>query len=335
MAFIFSLPNIVGKAAELFASDSVNMQFKSHTEAINLVRQKQTAGIGQFGLADNNKDTTVQIAWLNACAVVDQACSDDCVQNSIELTDDSKTYTLTLCREAPFSFTKKTLRSKIWSEEEVIAVGLNKAIASLDTYWTKMVYTKLQTFLGVNAYSSSKWAAAVAPNRSEVTVANTNINLIPELIIAGAINKFSAPWYLSGSLLFSDYWVADRKNVPADGQGGQGIKNIYDGLDINFDIFHADAVSGAKWIYQINNGALAHVTKAYYEGGPEESKVDMRFSVPSNNIPGVIYDVIMKEVCVSNDIKLSFVVQTKGDILLNPTGCVPTNTGVIGYKQIP
>jgi hypothetical protein len=329
---VATLPDILGRSAQLWLGQN-RQQYIARVDAVNAIRAQQTARIGEVGLADNKKDLTVKVGWLKGCDIVDQACTDDCAPVSVELTDDVKTYTLGLCREAkPFKVVENDLRDVIWTEEEAVASGLMIQAKTLDEYWAKMVYTKLATFAGVNAYASSLWTLAGTPTGSvsNIAAANVGLDLIPELHIAAYQNYMNNPLILSGSMLYNVKWKAIMDGANADGKGAQ---NRMETLNLFNDLQHADATVGAKAMWQIDQGSVAMVTKNRFVG-VKETKVDTRFTYPSNNIPGLVYDVVWTQTCSGSSIVNVFKMTTYGDIFSNPLGCTANRTGVIKYAQV-
>ncbi len=49
------------------------------------------------------------------------------------------------------------------------------------------------------------------------------------------------------------------------------------------------------------------------------------------NIPGIWYDVVMKETCTNNDFVQAYKVQLHGLFAVNPTPCNDDNTGILQF----
>ena len=88
----------------------------------------------------------------------------------------------------------------------------------------------------------------------------------------------------------------------------------------------------------MNPSSVAFVSKAYFSpygaGRPMNGSNGARqiwYTMPSYNIPGVVYDVVYQEECASNDVKHSWKITFNGGLFRNPNGCSDNRTGVLGF----
>jgi hypothetical protein len=87
--------------------------------------------------------------------------------------------------------------------------------------------------------------------------------------------------------------------------------------------------------FLIHKTAVAFVNKAWYPLGAVNAEkragVYWMWSEASNNIPGVYYDIFLKEACAENDFTQAYKVQLHGLFAMNPYPCDETNTGVLAF----
>ena len=326
-----ALPTILAKVSEKWMDPALNSDYVARVEGIKAIQNEQRVNLGEFKV--KNKLNVVEVAWLKGCDITDQACSDDCTNTGTELESAVQEHALTLCRESKFTVLQKGFRTNLFDPADAIAMGLLRAMKSLDEYWNKMVYTKLNTFAGVNAFDSTLWTLGNVPQgiETEVPAASLTVALVPELNLAAYANFMSNPFLLSGSTLYTQIWTAMMNGVNPE---GQGTARMWDGIRKYFDLQWADSQNSPdKLFYLIDQGAVAYVNKAWYET-PQSTKFDERFTMASKNIPGLLYDVIYTQTCSSNDIVHGYTVQTLGDIFLNPVPCEATRTGVYVFKAL-
>lgn len=319
------------KASEFWLDPNVSAQYVARTEGIKAIIAEQTARFGAIN--QQGKKVTVQLGWIESCSLTDAACSNDCSTTGAEPESETKDYELTLCREVKFKVARKKFRNNLFNREEVIADQMLKAGKILDEYWDKVLYTRLNSFAGVNAYDSDLWVLAGSPTGAVTQIAKSNltVDVIPELILAAYHNYMQSPFLLSGSLMYTDMWKAALNALDTD---KKGVNAQWDAMRKYFDLQWLDTQNSPnKVFYQIDRGAVAFKTHAWYQA-PEEDTVDMRFAIPSRNIPGVMYDVIHTVICDTDEKYDHFRVQTLGDIWNGPELCENNRTGVYLYQRV-
>lgn len=326
------LPKVAVKIDEIWADAIQKADYEAQCEAAKAIMMEQTAKLEV--LRSSAKNITVRIDWIKDCGMTDEACSDDCTNDGAELESTSQDVTISTCRQVQFKVARKKMRDNNFDASEVAAKGLMKAGKVLDEYLAKQAVTFLNASVGVNEHTSAKWTLAGTPvgSRSEVAAANVNVGLIPHLILAGAKNRFSNPYLLSGTQLYVENWEKMLEAANADGKGSAAKMNA---IRKHFDIFNVDTVNANTTdFYLVDKGAVALVTKAYYEGEVMDHGTKSYFSLKSNNLPGVVYDVIVDETCSSNEQYDAYTVQANFGYFLNPLGCTANRKGVLLYRQV-
>jgi hypothetical protein len=107
---------------------------------------------------------------------------------------------------------------------------------------------------------------------------------------------------------------------------------------INTPYFDPENLIGsyAGKTYMIDNGAAAFISKTYNPAGAasavRKAGDRMLYSIPSNNLPGISYDVFTQESCLSNEYYKAFKIQLHGGFFTNPYPCDTNNTGILAFK---
>lgn len=306
-----------------------NARYMSHVDSLLAIQKEGTAS-GAFRELQTEKDKTVRLVWLNDCDDTTAACSNDCTIGGAELSADAKDYALNICRTTGFTIKEKATRSTEFDREMHVAQGMLNHIRLLDEYLNGQVLAAIETNRGANEYFPTGWSET----SSDTVVPDTDFSrrMIPRLIQTGVRNRFNNPYILSGENLWYEKWDAMMDAGNLDGKGNAAA---FGALRIYHDLFNLDAANDPDFkTYLISQGALAFVSKAYYNT-PVDYFTNTRYSVPSNSIPGVRYDVVYTNTCTSNEMLHHFSLYANAGIFLNPTGCSETRTGIISFLKDP
>jgi hypothetical protein len=323
------LVDIQVKAAEMWKDNATNKDYIANVDTINAIKAEQTARIEV--LESSEKDRDVKVAWVNSCETATTACSDDCTVGGSELETGCETYALSVCRNAPgFTVREKVMRTSMFSKEELIAKGMMSNMKALDNYINDYAISVIYANKGANAFTGSK--GTVNGFTTSISPAYWNASLFSYLYLAAKKNKFSDPFLLSGDNLFEAEWNAKMSSGNADGKGDLAKFNS---MRKYFDVLALDSeLDPDKISFIIDRGALAFQSKAYNPSVPIEYNGAglTRYKVASKNIAGVEYDVTYTTRCVSDEIYHDFSLKAKFDVLINPKGCNPNNTGILAFK---
>lgn len=316
------------KAEQIWADNAARKDYIANVDSINALRTEQTATLAP--LEDKEKDNTVKIAWIKDCDTTIAACADECVVGGAELEASCDTHTLDICRKAGFTVEEKALRTSMFSKEELIAKGFLRKLKLLDEYLNDQAITVINANVGVNAYTGGK--GTVAGFTTTIPAAYWNSSLFSYFVLAMKKNKFADAWLLSGDNLYEAWWNAMmNKSVP----DASADAAKFDTFRKYFDVNALDALlTPAKKTFLIDRGALAFASKAYWPTTPVDYMGAglTKYSIPSKNLPGVMYDVTYTTRCVSDKIYHDFSIQMKAGIFVNPKGCNLNSTGILEFK---
>ncbi|MBW1674113.1 MAG: hypothetical protein JRJ45_10805 [Deltaproteobacteria bacterium] len=322
-----TLVNIQVKADSIWMDRIQREDYVPEAQVVNCIIDQTTA---KFGALKGKKDPTVDVGWINACEVSAASCT-DCTISGTELSTNVEEYYLNREQCAEFSVCENDFRDNFFDMEDVIAKGFLKASLALDEWWAGQVVAVLNANVGVNEITTGK--GAVAGTTTYVLPAYWNADLFGYFARVAIGNRIKRPMLISGANLFESKFIADFEACCENKKGKFGS------MDVCFDLFNIDSTNSPDLVtYMINRGALAFVTKAYYEGisaaSPSKYMDQNRWSMPSFSLPGVIYDVHYDNECsgCGDFFTHNFKLKTFGDIFLNPVGCTATRTGVLEFE---
>lgn len=330
VAGVFSettLVDIQVKADEIWADRIQTEDYVPQAEVVKCIIDQTTA---RFGDLKGKKDPTVDVAWINACDVSADSCT-DCTISGTELSTNVEEYYLNREQCAEITVCENDFRQNFFDMEDVIAKGMLKASLALDEYWAAQVVAVLNANVGANEVTTGK--GNVSGTTTYIQPAYWDANLFGYFARVAIGNRFRRPMLISGANLFESKFIADFEACCENKRGKFGT------MDVCFDLFNIDSINTPDLMtYMLNRGALAFVTKAYYEGvsaaSPRIYMDQHRWSMPSFNLPGVIYDVHYDNECSScgDFFTHSFKLKTFGDIFVNPVGCTETRTGILEFQ---
>lgn len=310
-------------------SQANTVDFIAETTTLNTMIQNQTAEFPQLKNAD--KDTSVKIVWIADCAADDpKDCTDLCDVGGAEIESDCKEYSITECTKRGFNISEKVFRTSIFSREEVLARQLLKKMKAMDEAITQDALGKLITFKGVNKNTNKP--GVVSGNDTYIGAEYVDANLMGYLTTTAVLNRMRNSFLLSGDMLNMQKWMYSMEATNA--QNGQANKNKIEAIPLFNDLWNFDQVFGQKAMLLVNKSAYAFVSKNRFSSTPIEygngADITM-FSIPSKNLPGVVYDVTYKTKCENDEIIHMYSLTARWDLFQNPLPCDTDMTGVLSF----
>jgi len=323
------LVKVTVKMQDMWADSAVEKQYKGNVDAALAVLTEQTA---QFTpLEDPNKDNIVRVEWIDDCNNVVADCTDECTIVGAESEATCKDYEIAICKEIEYSVDDRKFRGSNMSIDEVTARGWMNKIKALDEEIAKTVVAKVDSFAGVNQYGGG--IGNVVGNETYIDAAYWTPAVMGYFAQVSILNKMSNPYLLDGDNLFQQTWIANFNSLNAN-QASELPK--LQTIRTYFDLFNMNAVLAPdKKTFLIDKSAVALVSKSFYGSTPQQilNGADViRWSIPSNSLPGVTYDVIYQTECSVNSIIHKYKFMARFDVFLNPTSaCAVDNTGVLSF----
>lgn len=315
----------VAMADKVWADNASQKFYKANVETMNAIRENQTV---RFPDLQTDKWNSLKLIWLEMCGTDTASCTDLCDTGDLdEISSGCETHELACLAETGFTISEYAFDYTYYGYQEAIAKGMLAKMKLLDEKLATLGVAALSSYSGVNKFETGIFEGTgflfVPPQY-------WGADLMGQLSMAAIMNKFNNPYLLSGSNLYQANWNAMMNAGNADGKGGAAKMGAFPAY---FDLFNVDSIAG-KVTYLVDPNAIAFVNKAKYSTIPKEygNGADKTlYSVPSKNLPGVMYDVIYSTVCTADDILHNFKIKATGAFLQNPTGCDSDITGVLEF----
>lgn len=320
-----NLPVVLEKADRLWADNIARAQYMAKVDAWQHLQRVNTASVST---ALQGKDTTVRVAWINACDLAAATCAGTCLTDGTALDSDTEDYTLSTCKEVKFKLNYNQFRDNLFNAEDALAKGLMKAMKELD----EKVVQDYITFLNANG-GTNEWAGWGSQNAGNTEVADPdwNVGAFWKLKYTAEQNRFMDATVLTGYNLAEIIYNARANSGNADGKGDLVMTT---GIASYLDAFNVETVNGASTYktYLVDTGAVTFASKTYNNNRPAMWGGNRsRFTRPSQNLPGVVYDIETYQTCTSGEDIEVWAVSLKYDYFLNPTGCTATRTGILEF----
>lgn len=299
---------------------NVQKQYMAFADTAKTILKTQTAKF--VDLENPKKDKTIDVEWVNACEITDQACS-GCTMDGTKLSTNIQSYTMNLCREVPFYVDENDMIGNDFDVEDLIAKGFLKADKAIAEYVNGQAIAVIESNLGVNAMGTGG-KGVVTGTETYINAAYWDAKLMAYFERVRQLNMMQNPYILDGSNLFEQIFGSKLDTDKKD-------SNYFGTLDYFYDLSGIDAANTPNLkTYLIERGALTLASKIYY---PQlvtyfDSK---RYSIKSQLLPGVSYDVYYSNTCTGNFYKHNFKVVFHGLVAAAPTGCTSTNTGLLSF----
>ncbi len=290
---------------------------------------KNQAGINLIELKDPGKERKVSLEWPVKCNIEADECSTDiCTITGTDVTPECKEYEVQCIKSTSFVVKDFAYRERTTSQQQALADNFNRHLKVLDDEVNAQILAGLNANGGVNAYTKSP--GTVVGDKTFILPTSWNEHLFSYLAIVASKNKFSSPVILDGDNLFRLWFEIQKDAGNTDGKGA--LSKLLSFGDFYFDLANiVDDYDGQTFIFDA--GAAAFISKAWYPAGAanaiRKQGTDMLYSIPSNNIPDISYDVIVREVCSNNDYETQVLITLNGLFATNPLGCDENNTGIL------
>lgn len=314
------------KASEILFDDRIKQQFVPQFDILKGIQAIQTATIN----ADfqRKKKYDVEVMWENFCDIEAEDCSDSCDLGGNKSSTNAETKTLACFKEVGFSMSENDF---IDNEYEMnVAKALLKADKSLIEAFAAYAVAQLESFKGDNVLTTGK--GTVSGGETSIPAAYWNSSLFAYLNRVSIMNKFSNPVLLSGNNLYEANYIAQAQ---AGNANGKGDANLFGTMPIYFDLFNIDTVNSPDLkTYMLSQGSMAMVSKTLNPNVPEKTDAFTRYTMRSNFMPSLSYDVWYNNVCENSTgrlLKHNWTIRLTADIFANPVGCDLNNTGVLAF----
>lgn len=324
------LQKVIAKMDSIWKDNQTVNDYVAEVEVLRAIRAEQTATLRE--IENPEKDKVLKIIWVADCntGVVDCEDGEDdqfCDWTGPQAEARSKDYALDECQTVAFTIEESVFYTSELNQEEVLAKQFMARMKELEEAMARKTVAKLNSFAGVNQYTGGigvvdDVVTYIAPNY-------WTPDMYGYFSLVARKNKLNNPFLIHGSNLYMQNWNAPYIAANANTKDGEPkLRSIRS----YWDIFNIDEVNeGIKRSYMIAKGAVAFANKARYpKNSPRVYQFGKRWSIQSNSLPGVWFDVFYKERCGNDEqVFYDFKMRAKYGVYLNPFGCNEDVTGVL------
>ena len=213
-----------------------------------------------------------------------------------------------------------------------VAKALLAADKKMVEAFAQYAVAQLEAFKGVNEMGSTGKGVIVGGD-TNIAPAYWNPTLFAYLNRVAIMNKFTNPVLISGNNLYESAFIAQMNAMNANGKGDSAL---FGTMPIYFDLFNIDTVNTPDMkTYMLSMGSMAIASKAFNPNVPERTFDNTRYTMRSNFMPSLVYDVWYNNSCESGASRLvqhNWTLRLTADIFNNPAGCTLTNTGILSFE---
>ncbi len=300
------LTAIYYSAESLFADSQKKADYVAEVNAAKAIIENTTAKINV--LDANNKVREAKIYWNKKTTTTIGDCAQTpinlCALTGDESDADGKTFAIEECTSAGFVVDDALYAGSNLNANEVFADNMLKTMKALDEAIAQKIIAKVDSFSSANLYTGGVGCPGVASpanwGQTYIDPAYWTPELMAYLLQVARVNKFASPFLLDGDNLYTQFFRATNNANNAD---GSGAKSMMDKMKYYEDLVNMATVNGAtRKTYMIERGTLAFSSYSLWAKNGMSNPLphgagQFKFSVPSKNIPGLVYDVYTKDEC--------------------------------------
>jgi len=312
---------------KIWVDPIANIDLIADVEAAKAVLENQQVNFSEI---TGKKKRTMSLEWQTKCDVTTTACTDDCDITGEDIEPECKEYEIECLRETTFLVPERVYRERTITMQESIARNMLLHKKALDEWLAQYIVTGLLANAGTNAFTGGVGTVAAALTTIPSNNWDDYIWGYFNRVIRG--NKFKSPYLLTGDNLYQ--LLFNRQHEAMTEAGKAAMSKIGSIRKVYVDPENVEAIA-LNTTFLIHKTAVAFVNKAWYPLGAVNAEkragVYWMWSEASNNIPGVYYDIFLKEACAENDFTQAYKVQLHGLFAMNPYPCDETNTGILAF----
>lgn len=324
-----SLATIQLMAADRWLNAGNKKDYIANVEAAKAVLENQ-GGVNLVELKDPNKERKISLEWPEKCSItVDSCAEDDCTITGSDVTPVCKEYDVECLGETSYKLGERGYRTKTLEFQQAMADNQLKHMKAMDEKIAALILAGLDANAGINVYTTAP--GSVVSDITYIGAANWNEYIAGYLAMVARMNKMRNPVVLDSTNLFQLWFNLQKDAANADGKGAWAkltsvLGNPY------FDPENMTGDYAAK-TYIFDQGSVYFASKTWNPSRPEKKAGDRYlYSVPSNNLPGISYDIFTQETCSSNEFYVATKIQLHGGFYTTPYPCDENNTGILTFK---
>ena len=307
------------------------IDYEADVESAKAVIENQGVNFSEITGAKKRK---ISLEWQQKCEISTTGCTGDCDVYGDDVEPQCKEYEIECLQESSFKVPERAYRERTIEQQTAIAKNLLLHKKALDEWLASYIVTGLVANAGVNAFTGGIGNVAGAVTTIEPQYWDDHIWGYFNRVIRG--NKFKQPYMLTGDNLYQ--YLFNRMHESMTDAGKAAMSKVGSISKIYQDPETIEVVAPAS-TFLMHKTAAAFVSKAWNPLGAaaavNKAGNYWLWSEPSNNIPGVFYDITMQETCYDNEFYQAMKVQLHGVFAVNPGPCDDDNTGILLFECAP
>jgi len=321
------LHTIQRMADNIWADPMKNSDLIARVETTKAVMQNQSVNFTEI---TGTKNQELRVEWLTKCDITVGECSDDCEIDGDDADAQCKDYEMVCLFETEFKVPLRAYRDRTIEMQQSIAFQKLAHMKALDERLTQYIIAGLTANAGTNLFTGGVGDAD--PGITYIAPQYWDLSIFGYLDQVAMMNNFNNPYGITGSNLYQLLFnVPLEAGTSLDKGGVRKINTLRMYQDPRNIETHA-----AGQTFLINKTAVAFLNKAWNKINPINAEVKAgqywEWSEESKNLPGVWYDITMKETCVGNDFYQAFKIKLHGLFVTNPYPCDEDNTGILVFQ---
>ncbi len=319
---------VQARAEEIFRDGKMKDDYLADVVSGAAFLTQQQGFVGMPSIV-GTKNKEIRVEWNTKCSPTTTSCTDDCSIDGDDIEPTCTDYELECLQETTFKVPERLYRDKNIEMIEAVAKNLILHMNAMDEYVTQYILAQLVAAAGTNAFTGG--VGDVAGTTTYIAPQYWDDGIWGYLNQVVRMNKFRSPYLLTGNNL---YQLLFNRPLEAGTAGDLGGARKIGTMRVFQDPENIETVAANQSIL-VHSGAAAFFSKAWYPrnaANAVEPEANIAiWSQPSNNLPGVEYDVFRQRSCVGNEFYEAYKIQLHGLFALNPLPC-SDSTGILLFE---
>lgn len=321
------LHTIQRMADDIWTDPMKNNDLIAEVVTVNAVLQNQSVNFKEI---EGTKNQELRVEWLTKCDITVGECSGDCDIDGEDADPSCKDYEIECLYETEFKVPLRHYRDRTSEMQQSIAFQKLAHMKALDERIAQYVIAGLVANAGTNLFTGGVGDAD--PGITYIAPQYWDLALFGYFNQVVRLNKFRNPYLLTGNNLYQLLFNIPFETGTSVDKGGvkkagtlriyQDPENIEDHAAGDTFLLHKTAVALLNKAWNKINPINAEAKAGQYWEWAEESK----------NIPGLFYDITMKETCSGDEFYQAYKIKFHGLFAVNPFLCDDDNTGILLFE---
>lgn len=321
--------NVIQKIADdIWADPMKNNDLIADVVSAKAVLENQSVNFKEVTATSKRKELMVE--WLTKCNVSTTDCSDDCTITGTDADPQCEVYDIECLQETSFKVPLRAYRDRTVEMQESIAFNKLIHMKALDEWLAQYIITGILTCAGSNLFTGG--VGAPGGNPTYIAPQYWDDSIWGYFDQVRRLNKLRNPYILTGNNL---YQLLFNRLLEAENANGKGNFRKMQTMKVYLDPENIETVAPAQ-TFMLHKTAVAFINKAWNPVNAANAVPHAgqywEWSEESMNIPGIFYDITLKETCENDEFYQAMKIKLHGLFACNPYPCDEDNTGVLVFE---